>query len=142
MNLRSISIRSRLSLLVISALLLLAAVAFYTALMQREQMLQDRKAKILNIVDIAHALVAHHASQVTSGKLSLAEAQEQARLSLRSIRYDGDNYLAVLDTEHNVVEHPLMSRTISTVPKMAGQMPPAVLDSRGSSETNSHRRAA
>jgi hypothetical protein len=32
--------------------------------------------------------------------------------------------------------------TIITVPKMAGKMPPSVLDSRGSPLTNSHSRPA
>ena len=33
-----------------------------------------------------------------------------------------------------------MSSTIITVPKMAGKMPPSVLDSRGSSHRNSQSR--
>ena len=34
----------------------------------------------------------------------------------------------------------LMMMTIITVPKMAGKIPPSVLDSRGSPLKNSHRR--
>ena len=74
MNLRSISIRSRLSVLVISALLLLAAVAFYTTLMQRDQMLHDRQVKVRNIVEVAHTLVANYASLASSGKLTVADS--------------------------------------------------------------------
>ena len=36
----------------------------------------------------------------------------------------------------------LMITTIMTVPKIAGNTPPSVLDSRGSSDTNSQTRAA
>ena len=35
-----------------------------------------------------------------------------------------------------------MSTTIITVPKIAGNTPPSVFDSRGSSATNSHTPAA
>ena len=124
MNIRSISIRNRLVLLVVSALVLLAGVAFYTALMQRDQMLRDRQAKTRNIVEVAHTLASHYATLASSGKMTVAEAKEQARLSLRSIRYDGDNYLAVLDTDLNIVEHPIK-------PEMNGKNFADVKDSNG-----------
>lgn len=107
MTLRSISIRSRLILLVLAALVLLVAVAAYALFMEREQMLRDRQVKTRNIVEVAYTQVARYASLAESGKLSLPDAQEQARLTIRNIRYDGDNYLSVYDTGHNVIEHPI-----------------------------------
>jgi methyl-accepting chemotaxis protein len=107
MSLRSVSIRARLGLLVAASLVLIAALSSYSALMEREQMLKDRQAKTRNITEMAHALLTHYAALADSGKVTLAEAQEQARQSVRAIRYDGDNYLALIDTDHVVVEHPI-----------------------------------
>jgi methyl-accepting chemotaxis protein len=124
MTLRSISIRSRLILLVLAALVLLVAVAAYALFMEREQMLRDRQVKTRNIVEVAYTQVARYASLAESGKLSLPDAQEQARLTIRNIRYDGDNYLSVYDTGHNVIEHPIR-------PEMNGKNVADIKDANG-----------
>ena len=106
MNLRSISVRSRLIVLVAFALVLLAAVAIYSLMMEREQMLRDRQDKTRNIVELAHTLATYHASLANSGKMTMAEAQEQTRLAIRHMRFEGENYIVIVDTAVNTIEHP------------------------------------
>ncbi|WP_153112029.1 methyl-accepting chemotaxis protein [Propionivibrio limicola] len=106
MKLRSISIRSRLGLLSIFALVILAAVAFYTAVMQREQMLQDRRAKLLAVIEMGYSQTARYAALASQGEMSVEEAQEAARLAIRNMRFEGDNYIAVQSLDLKMVEHP------------------------------------
>ena len=124
MTLRSISIRSRLILLVFTALALLAAIAIYTALMQREKMLLDRHAKLTSVLEISLTLTARYAALVDKGEMSLAAAQEAARSAIHFMRFEGDNYIAIFDTEYNVVEHPLK-------PEMNGKNYSDLKDSKG-----------
>ena len=107
MNIRSLSIRNRLIALVTLSLLLLAFAAFYTAMLQRQQMILDREAKTRSLVETAQTLIANFATQASAGKITLSEAQEQARLSMRAMRYDGDNYYTVMNTDHVIIEHPI-----------------------------------
>jgi len=124
MNLRSISIRSRLILLVFTALALLAAIATYTALMQREKMLLDRHAKLTSVLELSHTLTARYAALADKGEMSLAKAQEAARSAIHFMRFDDDNYIAIFDTEYNMVEHPLK-------PEMNGKNYSDLKDSKG-----------
>ena len=107
MNIRSLSIRNRLIALVTLSLLLLAFAAFYTAMLQRQQMILDREAKTRSLVETAQTLIANFATQASAGKITLSEAQEQARLSMRAMRYDGDNYFTIMNTDHVIIEHPI-----------------------------------
>ena len=107
MKLRSFSIRNRLGLLVAVALLVLALTAFLSAKMQREQMLSDRHAKLRAVIEMSYSLTAHYAALAESGKMSTANAQEAARSSIRQMRFDGDNYIAIVDTEYTMIEHPI-----------------------------------
>ena len=107
MNIRSLSIRNRLIALATLSLLLLAFAAFYTAMLQRQQMIVDREVKTRNLVEITQTLIASYAARVTSGQLTLQEAQEQARLNIRAMRYEGDNYVTLMNTDHVIIEHPI-----------------------------------
>ncbi|WP_263772878.1 methyl-accepting chemotaxis protein [Propionivibrio soli] len=107
MNFRSVSIRNRLIGLVALAVILLAAVAGFALIMERNQMLRDRQEKTRSVVEIADTVVAYYGSQASAGKLSLADAQERARLAIRHMRFEGDNYITIMDTDAVVVEHPI-----------------------------------
>ena len=124
MKLNSISIRSRLIALVTLSLVLLAFAAFYTAWLQRGQMLLDREAKTRSLVETAQTLIASYAARATAGQMTVADAQEQARLAIRGIRYDADNYLAIVDTNHVVIEHPIR-------PEMNGKSAADMKDPKG-----------
>ena len=107
MTIRSLSIRSRLIALISLSLVLLAFTAFYTAMLQRQQMILDREAKTRSLVETAQTLIASYASRAAAGKMTEQDAKEQARLSVRAMRYEGDNYITLMNTDHVIIEHPI-----------------------------------
>ncbi|WP_367192444.1 methyl-accepting chemotaxis protein [Amorphus sp. 3PC139-8] len=57
----------------------------------------DRRQMVKNQVESAYSIVASLAKQAEAGKISEAEAQEAARLTLRSIRYGNNDYVFASD---------------------------------------------
>ncbi len=110
------SIRGRLILLVGGALVLLLLTAAYAAWMQRAQMIEDRKERLNNIVEIGQTLVQHYAQLAASGAMTTDEAQQGARHAVQGIRFEGDNYLFITDTRATMLAHPngdLVGRDLS-----------------------------
>jgi methyl-accepting chemotaxis protein len=70
-----------------------------TALFQlKDTMLEDRKQKTRDLVDVAVGIVKHHHQMVVSGKLSEEDAKNAVRDSLRGLRYGKDDYYFGFDT--------------------------------------------
>ena len=81
-------------------------------------MLGERESRVVAVVDLAHGLVKHYQSLEKSGALSRAEAQEQAKNALRTLRYDRVEYVWVNDLTRPIprmIMHP-------TVPALDGQI--------------------
>jgi methyl-accepting chemotaxis protein len=70
-----------------------------TALFQlKETMLDDRKEKVHNIVEVGLGIIAHHHKLAADGKLSEAEAKQAARDALRGLRFASSDYYFGIDT--------------------------------------------
>ncbi|HXE37527.1 MAG TPA: cache domain-containing protein, partial [Azonexus sp.] len=70
-----------------------------TALFQlKGSMLEDRKQKTRNLVEVSLGIVAHHHQLAAAGKLSEEDAKKAARDSLRGLRYGKDDYFFGFET--------------------------------------------
>lgn len=79
----------------------------FAALMQlKDTMLEDRKQKTRNLVEVALGTLAYHHKLAEDGKLSLDEAKKAARESLRGLRYETSDYFFIIDTNSNYVLMP------------------------------------
>ncbi len=103
----SLRIRYRLALLIAIALFFIAAVAGYALVLQKDAMMQARRLKTYNTIELAYSIVDYFGKQAESGKLDIATAQESAKLAVASMRYDGDNYFSIYDTAYHMVKHPI-----------------------------------
>jgi methyl-accepting chemotaxis protein len=65
----------------------------------KDSMLEDRKQKTRDIVEVAVGIVKHHHQLAASGKISEEDAKNAARDSLRDLRYGEDDYYFGFDTE-------------------------------------------
>ena len=76
-------------------------------------------ARLVNIIDTVESILVSKSDQVRSGRLSLVEAQKQARNEIKKIRYDdGTGYIWINDTTlpfPKMVMHP-------TIPALDGQI--------------------
>ncbi|MBI2306131.1 MAG: methyl-accepting chemotaxis protein [Rhodocyclales bacterium] len=99
----------------VAALALLFAVSLNS---DREQLLRDRKEKLRNLVEVAHATAALYEKQAKEGKLSADDAKKAALDSLRAMRYDQVEYFWVNDLGKpapTMIMHP-------TVPALEGKV--------------------
>ena len=80
----------------------------FTALLQlKSSMLEDRKQKTQNLVEVGVGILTHHQQLAADGKLPEEEAKKAAKESLRNLRYNGNDYFFVLDTTNKYVLFPL-----------------------------------
>lgn len=95
------------------------------ALMQlKSTMLDDRKQKTRNLVEVAIGTVAYHHKLAADGKLSAEDAKSAAREALRGLRYDTSDYFFIIDTNSNYVLMP-------PKPALEGQNAADVKDANG-----------
>src|SRR5574343_1345604 len=70
-----------------------------TALFQlKGTMLEDRKEKVRNVVEVGIGIISHHHKLFTEGKLSEDDAKVAARNALRDLRYASNDYYFGFDT--------------------------------------------
>ncbi len=119
-----ISVGGKLNLLMLVALVGTLVIIMLAALGKRDTMLEDRRDKIRNIVEVGVGVLQDYDAQVKAGKLTLAEAQTAARRALAGVRYDSKEYLIVYDMTPAMVMHPIK-------PEMNGQDVSNVTDPNG-----------
>ena len=106
------SMRARLTAMVVLALmgfLLVGAVSLYA---QRRDTLESRKEKVQNIVQAGLGIVKHYEDQASQGKLPLAEAQRQAKEALAAMRFGTDDYMTILDKDLTFLMHPIKAALV------------------------------
>ncbi|MBP2302021.1 methyl-accepting chemotaxis protein [Azospirillum picis] len=103
-----LKIGTRLMLLVFGVALLstLAGATVHLTGM-RENMIEQRKAKVKEMVDAAVSVITLYGDQEKEGKMSRAEAQERARATVRAMRYGNSEYFFVYDYEGVSLVHGL-----------------------------------
>ncbi|HLN22958.1 MAG TPA: cache domain-containing protein [Patescibacteria group bacterium] len=103
---KKLGIRGRLMLTGVISLLgliVLAAVAMQT---MRAQMLDDRKAKVRNLVEVADGIADHFHKRMEKGEMDEATAKAATIAALRDLRYDKTEYFFISDWSGNVVLNP------------------------------------
>ncbi|HPT49959.1 MAG TPA: methyl-accepting chemotaxis protein [Accumulibacter sp.] len=85
-------------------LLLLSVTASFQL---RDTMLEDRKAKVKNLVEYAVTQLAYYEQEAKAGRMTLEQAQKSAKDSLRAARYGNNDYFWINDHQPRSVMHPL-----------------------------------
>ena len=104
---KSMTLRGKLTamtLATIGALIILFAVLLVSG---KQRMLEDREAKVRNLVEATQALVAHFHAESLAGRLSDAEARKAAADAVRAMRYDEVEYFWINDLDDLMVMHPI-----------------------------------
>ena len=78
MNLSSLKLSSKLTLLVVVAMLGLMTVTGVALVEYRSSLMDDRRDKTENLVQVAHSLIASYAARAEAGELSVEAAQAAA----------------------------------------------------------------
>lgn len=107
MSVSSISLRNKLVALTVATVIGLCVLFAVVLMNQRSQLLNDRQEKVRNLVEVAHATVAHFEQLAASGQLGVAEAQKSALEAVRAMRYDKVEYFWINDLNDVMVMHPI-----------------------------------
>ena len=105
-SLGSLRVSTRMLLLVGLTLAGLLVLCFTALLQLKSSMLEDRKQKTQNLVEVGVGILTHHQKLAADGKLPEEDAKKAAKESLRNLRYNGNDYFFVLDTSNKYVLFP------------------------------------
>jgi methyl-accepting chemotaxis protein len=96
-------------LLAMTAMTIVALAALFSALLinGKSQMLEDRQAKVRNLVEAAHGILGHYEKQARDGQLSADDAKKSAAAAIRNLRYDKVEYFWINDLQDIMVMHPI-----------------------------------
>ncbi len=86
-----------------------ALIVLFTVLLinGKSQMLGDRQDKVRNLVEVAHATVAHYEQDARAGRLSVEDAKKAAMNAVKAMRYDKVEYFWINDLTDLMVMHPI-----------------------------------
>jgi methyl-accepting chemotaxis protein len=102
-----VKVSTRMHLMVGLTMVGLVILCFAALLQIKETMIEDRKAKIRNLVEYAHSQLVFYDEQVKAGAMTLEQAQNLAKESLRKARYDEKEYFWLNDYHPKSVMHPI-----------------------------------
>ncbi len=100
-KLGDIAVSRKLMLLLSLALVGFIALLLISASALHRNMMSEREARLQAVLDLAMSRI-----QALAATLPPEQAKAQAKAMLDSMRFDGDNYLFVLDEDRRVVVHP------------------------------------
>ncbi len=107
MRLADLKIVVKLSLIVAAAFVGIATITAFTLYDINSVMFADRQVKTKAIVELAHSTVAGFEKRAAEGGLSAEEAKAGALAALKSMRYEGNEYIWVNDMAPAMVMHPI-----------------------------------
>jgi len=116
--LNRLSIRNKLGLI---GLMMVVGMAFMMTVAiwnLYTNLLEDRHNKTQVLVETATDVVGYFHSQMEQGRMTEAEAQQQALAALKAMHYEGDGYYWVNDTSYTMLYHPkskLIGQNISGI---------------------------
>ena len=85
--------------------LVVSGILFYLLPLVQKKLLDEKKNATKNVVDVAYTLVASFEGKVKSGELKLDEAQKRAIASVKSLRYQGNEYYFINDLNGVMLMH-------------------------------------
>jgi methyl-accepting chemotaxis protein len=85
--------------------LVVSGILFYLLPLVEKKLLDEKKNATKNVVEVACTLVASFEGKVKSGELKLDEAQKRAIASVKSLRYQGNEYYFINDVNGIMLMH-------------------------------------
>jgi methyl-accepting chemotaxis protein len=102
----SMKVSTRILILIGMALAGLLVMSLISLGSLRSNLLEDRKEKVRNLVEVAIGILEHHHKLAESGKMSQDEARNAAREVLRGLRYSGTDYFFAFNSKGIYFLHP------------------------------------
>ena len=105
---QGMSLRGKL--LTMTAITVVALAVLFSALLinGKSQMLEDREAKVRNLVEAAHGILSYYEKAARDGQMSVEDAKKNAASAIGLMRYDKVEYFWVHDArDATMIMHPI-----------------------------------
>ena len=101
----TMTLRARIAITI--AITLAALIALFAGMLysERQTLLNGHQAKIRNLVEVAHGVVSFNEKAAKEGRMSEEDAKKAAMTTIRTMRYDQDEYFWINDMTPRVVMH-------------------------------------
>lgn len=106
MRLDDIKVRSKILIIVTFTVLGMFLIFALAMVGLNNQMLNDRKLKVHDLVDSATAIVAHYEAEARAGTLTTEDAKRIAMTELKTMRYGNGDYFWINDMSPTMIMHP------------------------------------
>lgn len=105
--LRSIGIKPRMVLVVITTILSIVALISFSLSQTYKMQIQEKKVKTQHLVESALAVVEHEYNAFKAGQQTEAQAKQKAINTLESLRYGDNDYFWINDLNAVMIMHPI-----------------------------------
>lgn len=122
LNLKNYSVKTKLRLIIISALAIIVCVNAYYLHAENKNLLIERKHSLQSQVESTLSVALHFYSQ--SAEIGEEKAQQLAIQAIQDMRYNSTNYFWITSPEEKIIMHP-------TKPALNGKKSSAMTDARG-----------
>lgn len=107
MSNQGMSLRSKLLAMTVMTVAALAVLFTVLLINGKSQMLEDRQAKVRNLVEVAHGTLVFFEKEAREGRMTTEEAKKAAAASIRLMRYDKVEYFWINDLTDTMIMHPI-----------------------------------
>ena len=109
----TLSFRHKLFLPLLLSWLCLLAVMSYNVFHTRVMRLDERKAQLMAVSDMAVSIARDYGDLAASGKLTVDDAKSQALARIKALRYGTSGYFTAIDAQ-TVLMHPIKNELVGT----------------------------
>ncbi|MEN3793030.1 methyl-accepting chemotaxis protein [Fulvimarina sp. MAC3] len=102
------TISRKLSILIATSIILTIIAMFLQLHSLNRTIWNDRQHLIVAQVESAVSIIAGYKAAVDAGELTVSQAQEQAKQTLRYVRFAGNDYLTVFSKDGQLLMHPTL----------------------------------
>ncbi|MDD5717292.1 MAG: methyl-accepting chemotaxis protein [Sulfuricurvum sp.] len=110
----NITIKTKLTLLALIIPSVLVIMVVFSLFTVKNQLLDAKKTMLKTQIDTASALIAYYTNEANEGKMDQQSAQTAAQDAIKHLRYSGEEYFFILDTDVRGVMHPIKPQLDNT----------------------------
>lgn len=110
-TLHDMKISTKFGLLIASAVASIILLSIISLWSERQLLIEERKNGVRHVVESANTIIRHFHKLSVDGKMSQTEAQKSAIAILRSLKYDGKNYVFIIDMQFRSWLNPVKPET-------------------------------
>ncbi|GAB1255664.1 methyl-accepting chemotaxis protein [Aurantivibrio plasticivorans] len=106
--LQQLSIRQRIWILIFCSIIGILSIAIVAVNKAQTQYFQLKQSEYIKLTNVALKTITYYYQQFDSGKLTEAEAKQQAKAAIRSQALDDRNYAMIFHTSEMLLAHPFL----------------------------------